>query len=598
MAFSPQFLDELRGRLVLADIVSRRVRLTRKGREYSGLCPFHKEKTPSFTLNEDKGFYHCFGCGAHGTVFDFVMQTDGLSFPEAVERLAGEAGMQIPVDTPEEQERVRQRQTLYEVMETACAWFERCLHMPEGKGALSYLQGRGVDDSVIARFRLGFAPDSRGAMKAALARDGISEDLMVGAGLLIRPEDQARQPYDRFRGRAMFPITDRRGRVIAFGGRILGPGEPKYLNSPETPLFHKGQTLYALSQATPAARTKGTVIVAEGYMDVIALHRAGFENAVAPLGTALTEDQIRELWRLAREPVLCFDGDAAGQKAAARAAERVLPMLKPGYGLRFAVIPGGDDPDSLIVRDGPAGMEKVVAAAQPLSEVLWRQEVGGRAVNTPEDRAWLEEKLKSHAVRIADPTVRSHFLNAFRDRLWRELRGARGVTGRKSRTRPTLGGINVAAASGARVNQTHEAQKKLVAIIVNHPWILPRVEEQLGTVACEDPGLDELRQELLALLADDPEMEGPEVVATLRQRGFARQVDALLSDPTIVFLRSIAPDAPEADVQAVWESNLRLLQGVADKIARAGTPPSEDLSGEEWQRMQAQLKASFDDDDE
>ena len=338
MAFSDQFLEELRARAGLADVVGRRVRLQRKGREHLGLCPFHKEKTPSFTVNEEKGFYHCFGCGAHGSVFDFVMQTEGLSFPEAVEKLAGEAGIDIPRDTPEEQERQRQRQTLYDVAEQAAVFFERQLRMPEGRRALDYLKSRGLDDATIARFRLGFAPPGRGALKGALAREGIPENLMLAAGLIIRPPGGAgdtpasapgattHQTYDRFRGRVMFPIADARGRVIAFGGRILGEQEartggartgtendaagrgeaptgtdikgPKYLNSPETALFKKGEVLYGLKAASGPARKAGAIVVAEGYMDVISLNRAGIENAVAPLGTALTEEQMRLLWRV------------------------------------------------------------------------------------------------------------------------------------------------------------------------------------------------------------------------------------------------------------------------------------------------------------
>ncbi|MDH5747745.1 MAG: DNA primase, partial [Rhodospirillales bacterium] len=418
MAFTPQFLDELRARTGLAEVVSRRVKLTRKGHEHLGLCPFHKEKTPSFTLNEEKGFYHCFGCGAHGSAFDFVMQTEGLSFPEAVERLAGDAGMEVPVDTPQERERALRNQSLYDVMEQAAAVYEKTLRMPEGRPALNYLKGRGLGDETLTRFRLGFAPDSRGFLKTALARENISEGQMIEAGLLIRPEDSGRDSYDRFRGRIMFPITDRRGRVIAFGGRILGDGEPKYLNSPETPLFHKGRTLYALSLAGKEIRAKGEAVVSEGYMDVIALHQAGFLTAVAPLGTALTEEQIMELWRIVREPVLCFDGDTAGARAAGRAAERVLPLLKPGYSLRIAELPAGDDPDTLIRRAGAEEMSRVLAKAIPLSDVLWQMETRGRMITTPEDRAALQKRLEDLTRRINDPTVRAHFLKSFKDRIW------------------------------------------------------------------------------------------------------------------------------------------------------------------------------------
>jgi DNA primase len=351
MAFSPAFLDELRARINLSDVVGRRVRLIRRGHEHSGLCPFHNEKTPSFTLNDDKGFFHCFGCGAHGDVIGFVMKTENLSFPEAVERLADEAGLAIPKSAPEDAARAKVELSLFAVTEAAGKWFQERLRAPDGRIAREYLAGRGVDAQTIARFRLGFAPDGRGALKSALAAQGFPESLMITAGLLVVPED-GRPAYDRFRGRLMFPIEDPRGRVVAFGGRILGDGEPKYLNSPETPLFHKGRQLYGLRHAreilkAPNLAGQPSLLVVEGYMDAIAALSVGIA-AVAPLGTALGEDQIALLWRLVAEPVLCFDGDSAGLRAAGRAAERGLPLVKPGFSLSFATLPKGDDPDTLV----------------------------------------------------------------------------------------------------------------------------------------------------------------------------------------------------------------------------------------------------------
>ena len=371
MAFTPQFLDELRGRLTLSDYVGKRVRLQKKGREHLGLCPFHNEKTPSFTVNDSKAFYHCFGCGAHGSAIDWVMQMEGLSFPEAVERLAGDAGMAVPQSTPEEQARAKRAKSLYDANEAACAWFQKQLYQGDGAAALDYLRGRGLTEETISRFRLGFAPERKNALGQALQADGFTEEMLIEAGLIARPDD-GRAPYDRFRGRVIFPITDRRGRVIAFGGRIMEDREgiAKYLNSPETPLFHKGQTLYALALAREAAAKDAEVIVTEGYMDVIALHQAGFGGAVAPLGTAVTEAHIQALWRLAPEPVLCFDGDNAGQRAAHRAAERALPLLAPGRSLRFAILPAGEDPDSLLQAGGLAAMDTVLGAARPMVDVL------------------------------------------------------------------------------------------------------------------------------------------------------------------------------------------------------------------------------------
>ncbi len=595
MAFSPQFLDELRTRSGLAAVIGRRVRLTRKGREHIGLCPFHKEKTPSFTVNEDKGFYHCFGCGAHGSVIDFVMRTEGMSFPEAVERLAGEAGMEVPADTPEERQRARQRQSLYEVMEAACAYFEKTLRMPEGRQGLAYFRGRGLDDDTIARFRLGFAVGARAAVKGALARDGVSEDLLVAGGLLIRPDDAARPPYDRFRGRVMFPIADRRGRVIAFGGRTLGAGEPKYLNSPETPLFHKGRVLYGLAQASAAARREGTLIVAEGYMDVIALFRAGFENAVAPLGTALTEDQIRELWRLAREPVLCFDGDAAGERAAFRAAERALPLLKPGYSLRFAFLISGEDPDSQVKRYRRDIMAKVLTEALSLSDLLWRMETWSRPRNTPEQRAALKKRLGDHARTIDDPTVRSQFLQGFNDRVWRDLRPAGREKGRRSGPPVQL---DPQAGRGARVDPLRQAQQVLLAIIINHPDFFDRVEDQLGSVGFGDESLDHLRQAVLSILSGGPGVDAGGLREELTRRGLSDSLDALFGHVLVRRHRLIRPGASVDDVQATWDESYALLRRAAlvaemkmRKEAAAGGYTKKD----EWDRDHSLIRAALED---
>ena len=598
MAFSDQFLDEVRARAGLASVIGRRVRLQRKGREHLGLCPFHKEKTPSFTVNEEKGFYHCFGCGAHGSVFDFVMETDGLTFPEAVEKLAQEAGLEVPRDSPEEQERQRQRQTLYDVTEKAAAFFERQLRMPEGRRALDYLKGRGLDDADIARFRLGFAPDSRGQLKAALTRDGVPEGLLLAAGLVIRPEARGvegrspdgerkngeRASYDRFRGRVMFPIADARGRVIAFGGRILGDGEPKYLNSPETALFHKGEVLYGLKFASGPARKAGTMIVTEGYMDVIALHRAGFENAVAPLGTALTEEQMRLLWRIVPEPVLCFDGDAAGQMAAARAAERALPLLKSGLGLRFALLPEGEDPDTLIRSAGGKAMAAVVARAVPLSEVLWRIETGGRVPTTPEERAGLQKRMKDYARRITDPTLRAHFAALFNDRLWAQPRRER----RKGGWTPSMA-LDHKAGPAAPVDAVARAQRVLLATLINHPRMFDGVEETLGKLSFAEARLDQLRQELISVLLKDAQLETEGIKRVLRERGFAESLDVLFRDPLIRANRVIRSDAPAEKVEPLWHENVALLKHLesAPEVARIKDPAGTGISEQDWEQWKA-----------
>jgi len=611
MAFSDQFLEELRARTGLADVIARRVKLVKKGREHLGLCPFHKEKTPSFTVNEDKGFYHCFGCEAHGSAFDFVMNTEGLTFPEAVEKLAQEAGMEIPRDTPEDRERQQQRQTLFDVTEKAAAYFERQLRMPEGKRALDYLKNRGFDDDVIKRFRLGFAPPGsdggRNVLKAALAKGGIEEGLMVAAGLIIQPEDQeagtgeartgkqrVREPYDRFRGRVMFPITDQRDRVIAFGGRILGDGEPKYLNSPETPLFHKGRVLYGLKLASGPARKAGTVIVTEGYTDVIALNQAGFENTVAPLGTALTEDQIKLLWRIVPEPVLCFDGDAAGQKAAARAAERALPILASGFGLRFAMLPADEDPDSLIKSGGRDAMAGIIEAALPLSEVLWRMETGGRLPKTPEERAALQKRLRDYARQINDSTLRSHFSSLFNDRIWSGSRAARKAPGRGGDWAPSMH-LEDAAGPKTPVSALERAQKVLLAIIINHPEIFDGVEETLGKFSFGKGRFDLLRQEVISVLLKDAEMESDGVKDVLRERGYAESLDVLFRDPLISQNRHINAEATADEYQPLWNENVEFLKHLenAPEVEKVKKTGDAGIAEEDWEQTRALIEQSM-----
>ena len=602
MAFSDQFLEDLRGRAGLADVIGRRVKLTRKGREHSGLCPFHKEKTPSFTVNEEKGFYHCFGCGEHGSVFDFVMQTEGLSFPEAVEKLAGEAGMEIPQDTPEERELQKQRQTLYDVTEKAARFFEGQLYLPSGKHALDYLLGRGLTEDTIKRFQLGFSPDGRGVMKAALAAENIYEGRMIAAGLIIQPDDKSRESYDRFRGRVMFPIPDARGRVIAFGGRILGDGEPKYLNSPETSLFHKGRVLYGQKMASGPARKAGSIIVTEGYTDVIALNQAGFENAVAPLGTALTEDQIRILWKIVPEPVLCFDGDAAGQKAATRAAQRALPLLASGYGLRFALLPDGEDPDSLIKTGGADAMQSVIQGALPLSEVLWRMETGGRLPKTPEQRAALQKRLKDHALQLTDSTLRSHFLSLFNDRLWAGAKNRGKNTGaRKADWAPSMalgGGPGGDGLAKPAPDALRRAQQVLLAIIINHPEIFDGIEETLGNFSFAEGRLDQLRQELISVLLKNAGLKSDDVKDVLRQRGFAESLDVLFRDPLIRSNRVIRSDALVEKFQPLWDENVALLKNLEtvperEKFRSTGETSIFEEDEDDWERQRAMLEQTM-----
>ncbi|MEW5726413.1 MAG: DNA primase [Pseudomonadota bacterium] len=563
MAFPPGFLEELRTRVPIASVVARRVKLVKKGREHSGLCPFHNEKTPSFTVNEDKGFFHCFGCGAHGDAIGFEMRANHLSFTEAVEKLAAEVGLEVPKATPEERQREARRASLHDAMEAACRFFEKQLRSPAGREGLQYLKSRGLADDTIARFRLGWAPDSREGLKKVLMSEQVPESLLIEAGLLKKP-DGGGASFDFFRGRVTFPVADRRGRVVAFGARTLGDGQPKYLNSPDTPLFHKGSMLYGLAHARETARERNLVLAVEGYMDVIALHEAGFTYAVAPLGTALTEAQIEELWRLADEPLLCFDGDAAGQRAMARAAERALPILKPGKSLRFAVLPHPEDPDSLIKSRGPAAMQAVLDEARPLFEVTWTLATDGRPMDTPERRAALEKELKDKAFGIADESVRWQYLNAFRDRMKAAFRPPRqawapsGGGGRRYEIRrrpgdPPLRGPDGRVVGVAKPPPPAPAsvgqERLLLAILLVHPTLIESVAERLGEAHFSDSELDKVRRGILKHLDVARDLDSESLRSHLRSDGYSRVLDSLLDANAYKIAR---PDAAH-EAKALWE---------------------------------------------
>ena len=617
MAFPPGFLDELRARLSLSDIVGRKVALKRRsGAEYAGLCPFHNEKTPSFTVNDKKGFFYCFGCHEKGSAIDFVMKTEGLSFPETVEKLAREVNLPVPVATPAERERADRASTLQQVVEMAAQWFQKQLRLPVGRQGLDYLRGRGLSDATIDDFRLGFAPDSRDGVIAALKRENVPIEKIVEAGLAIQPEDR-REPYDRFRGRVMFVINDRRGRAIAFGGRVMGTGEPKYLNSPETPLFHKGANLYCLDRARQAVTKDQPVIVAEGYMDVIALHGAGFTGAVAPLGTALTEGQLGELWKLADEPYLCFDGDNAGRRAMSRAAERALPLLRPGKSLRFLALPAGEDPDSLIRTRGPDAVQRTLDLARPLSDVVWDLEIEGKPADTPERRASLQQSVEQRVAEIADPVVRDYYRNEMRNRLNRMRRPEAPAWQpgkfRKPVRRPgDPEPAPFAAGSAARrSNQDLDASRQewgLLGALIERPALLHILAEDLASLPITSPDLSRLRSGLLDALslvpsgvdpaaddaAGDPSLEAELIGQHLQRMGLgqlaasarAKAREAFRDDPTEAdgwvgqwrraarhtsHLRTDPEElkrAEEALAEDMSEENLRRLHAILDRMRR------------------------------
>ena len=583
MALPPRFLDELRGRVSITDIVGRSVRLIRKGRgEATGLCPFHNEKTPSFTVSEDKGFFHCFGCGAHGDVIGFVMRSEGLEFPQAVERLAGEAGMQVPRETPEERERAERQATLGGAVEFAARHFEQQLRASAGRAGLEYLKRRGLTDDTIRRFRLGFAPDSRHGLKAALEKAGIPEATAIEAGLLIKPADEAPpsgdggpsdRSYDRFRGRVMFPILDRRGQAIAFGGRILDQGEPKYLNSPETPLFHKGRVLYGLSHAQKTARETNEIIVVEGYMDVIALAQAGISNAVAPLGTALTEEQIALLWRMAEEPILCFDGDNAGQRAAARAADRAIPLLKPGLSLRFAWMPAGEDPDSLVRAKGAAGFREQMLRMEPLVEMVWRQVLADRPLDTPERRAGFRRDLAEAVARIADRSVGEAYRqevhrrldDLFRPQVKPGFHGGVGQFGDQrskfpGRQPPMPVGGEAARRGTASIQRT--PYELILVTLVNHPDLTSRHCETVGEVEFPRGELDSLKAAIIDLAAGQPHLDSKGFRNHLNDLGFAATLDALVARTGHMRFT-----LPSADLNSAEEGLLHVIGLLRERLS-------------------------------
>ncbi len=591
MAFPPGFLDELRNRVSLADLVGRRVRLTRKGREYAGLCPFHNEKTPSFYVVEDKGFFHCFGCGAHGDAIGYVMRADNLDFVEAIERLAGEAGLAVPQSTPQERERAQRQKTLLEALGAAAAFYEAQLWAPAGARAREYLVGRGLDEETIRRFRLGWAGDDRQALRRALS-DEFPEALLLEGGLLRQPEGGG-SPYDYFRGRVIFPIGDRAGRVIAFGGRSLGDEQPKYLNSPDTPLFEKGRVLYAWAAARAnAARGDEAgappAIVVEGYMDVIALHRAGFATAVAPLGTALTEAQLRELWRLSPEPVLCFDGDAAGQRAALRALHRALPLLLPGRSLRFATLPPGEDPDSLIRSRGRPAFGEVLAAARPLSEMLWQSELGARPADTPERRAGLERRLMQAAGLIGDRVVQDEYRRFLRERLFALGRPA-SAKGRPAVRRPASTSFSPPPEGPPPPPPRapdRPRREVLLQMVLQHPFLIAEASEDIAALDFPEPELDKLRREILEVEVLRPGLDASALRQHLERCGLNTTVERLLS-PSVDHAGFLSRDADVESVRLGWLHVLRMIRDERAERASAAEALAEDPSPANWERFLA-----------
>jgi len=593
MRFSDSLLDEIRARLPASAVVGRRVKLKKQGREFAGLSPFNAEKTPSFFVNDTKGKWFDFSAGKNGDIFTFLMETEGLSFPEAVERLAAEAGVAMPARDEREEERDRERATLHDVMELAAKFFEEALQARAGAAARGYLNNRGLGPELQRRFRVGYAPPDRAALKEHLAGKGVSQADMIAAGLLVSGDDIP-VSFDRFRDRVIFPISDFRGRIVGFGGRALSADVPaKYLNSPETELFHKGSLLYNGAEARKASHDTGTVIAVEGYVDVIQMVGAGFVHTVAPLGTALTERQLQILWRMADEPILCFDGDKAGVRAAWRAADMALPLIQPGKSLRFALLPSGQDPDDLVRSGGREAVAQVLAAARPLVDLIWTRETEAGVFDTPERRAALEAKLREIAKAIADESVRRHYIQAFAERVaaffpaperqglqqrgygertyGERGYGERGYGDRRGPGRPFGAGRSSARApipvsdrlrrSGLLTSRNAYPLREAVLImtVLNHPALLAEHLDAFAHIEFGSADLEALRAAVVDAVAHD-EGQGASVADELATGHFGPLLKRLEGQIEAAGYWPATAAAADADASEAWRQALTLHQ--------------------------------------
>jgi DNA primase len=618
--FDERFLDELKSRLRLSDVIGRSVVLKRQGREYVGLSPFTKERSPSFFVNDEKGFFHDFSSGKHGDLIGFLQETERLSFREAVEKLAAEAGLALPAEDPASRAREQRRLGLQDWLEEAAKWFEAQLRRPQGEAARAYLERRGLPQGEWARFRLGFAPAARTGLKDHLIAKGAQPADVVEAGLLVAPEDGS-APFDRFRERIIFPITDARGRVVSFGGRALDPNaRAKYLNGPESPLFHKGQILYGLAEArkllhlaesgTGEAAASGLVVV-EGYMDAIACQRAGVP-AVAPLGTALTEAQIELLWRSSPEPILCFDADAAGRRAAWRSLDRALPLLKPGRSLRFAFTSGGKDPDDVLREQGAAALRAQLADTQPFVAVLFeRERTEAGDLSTPERRTALKASLRKAAGLIADKDLSAAYRQDLLQRyeaLWtlerpvttydgvvRVFKGGRHGQARRDPRAPQRNDTTAQGAAGAkRLHATPDILAAALAqAVLDHPDLVDDAMDRLETRGFDDERLAALAREIVRERLNADTLDSATLRDHLARRGHGETLAAVaraaerLNAP---FLRS---DLPFEELRAHWSQAFDTLTRIA-ALERAIADAKDDIERDEDYSALFRLKAERD----
>ncbi|MDR3530527.1 MAG: DNA primase [Rhodopila sp.] len=591
MALPASFTDELRARIPLQAVIGRRVRLARSGKQSKGCCPFHGEKSPSFYVYDDH--YHCFGCGAHGDVITFVMQSQGLSFMEAVGQLAAEAGLEVPKPTPEAAEAERRRLDLTGVLEAVQVHYQRRLSLPQGRPARDYLLGRGLTEETIVRFGLGWAGD-RGALTADMARQGIEIAQLAEAGLIRRDEETGRT-FELFSHRVMFPIRNRRGVIISFGGRILGAGQPKYVNGPETSVFSKRRNLYGLDLARDGVRNGGTLIVVEGYMDVIAAAQAGFTAAVAPLGTALTNEQLEELWRVSPCPVVCFDGDAAGARAASRMMELALPMLTPERSLKFATLPAGDDPDSLVRKGGAPGFQAVLDAAQSPADALYNMLRGEVGEATPEQRAALRSRLIEASGRVADKSLAWEYREALLERFKASRAKPTRRDGKWDKRRAPLG-----ATAGPRVprpvlhqdNATSERARILTAILLHHPFLLNDIGHAYAGLPL-DATLTRLRNAIEIWAESAETLDSAGLMDHLTKSGFEHDVQHVLADAPMPLPACASAGAMPAEAEAGWWHIFGFLNQelLREEVALAQADAAQNLTPETWRRQKALVEA-------
>ena len=576
MRYPTSFMEELKSRVSLTEEVSRFVKLSHRGKDYIGLCPFHKEKTASFSVSDARGFYHCFGCGAHGDIFSFIMSLEGLSFPEAVEKLANKVGMVVPKSSAEEIEREKKKATLHEIIEISCVFYEQQLFSSVGKEALQYLYNRGLSDTDISNFRLGYASNGN-RLKSFLHSKGITEDQMIEAGLLSFGKE-GRESYDYFRDRIIFPISDKRGRIIAFGGRVMNGAEPKYLNSPDTDLFHKGEVLYSLTRAEVSARKEGKILLVEGYMDVISLYKGGFPYTVAPLGTALTEHQIQSLWRIVSEPTICFDGDEAGQRAALRAAERALPILKPGFSLRFIFLPDNLDPDEYLRTFGNKSFSDQLLESKPLDWLIWEQLTKGKIINTPERKAALEKSIESTLQKITDSSVQNYYRREFKQKLWEITT----ISGRAKRKRTESDkGIKLPECRPGR-----DEGKMLLAYLISYPHLMDKWLDYYTKINFTDKEIEELVYLSEAAIIENPDISSEALQQLLTDKG--KSLKPIFSELEMLSKKERFP----SDIDEEMEERFRSLQlkAINDELEETGNllanylnDPPLDL----WERFNA-----------